>query len=281
MHVIGFGAGASLDRLQLRVNLAGWAIGPSRTSVQISRPSTRSFTIGPGRKRRSGSQDVFGRLIPMPSKLKSPREDRTRSPLKVPLSLRLDRACQQKRFEAGLSPRTVVELFDFFCVESPGAKCYSELDANWSGGGRMVQAAAKHNTRQSRNGDRDEAARDHRQARSALPVWRLLVPIVLGLLVSGAVFAQALSQSPSPTDYPNAPLRTQDTGQDCSTAISGTTCINGICIDVSPFGNVCTTLCNLSSDCTLANWGCYQITQGDGSYQGICRPRRLGVLQSP
>jgi hypothetical protein len=125
-----------------------------------------------------------------------------------------------------------------------------------------------------------------------------------GLLASSAIVALALTASAvvaqpvSPTYFPFAPGRTQAVGQDCSNARDGTTCISGLCIDVSPFGAVCSTTCTIptpvpapspdgwknpgpstqsdaSPDCTLTNWGCSMIAQGDATLMGICRPRRV------
>jgi hypothetical protein len=135
------------------------------------------------------------------------------------------------------------------------------------------------------------------------PSRTILVAITLLATLIAATLVLAQSTSPPLTNdlaFPNAPGRTQGMGQDCSAAPNGDNCISMLCIDVSPLGKVCSVYCTIpdagpvpftippdfnpirsdaSPDCTISNWGCDQLQQGDGTMVGICRPRVVSTGQ--
>jgi hypothetical protein len=100
---------------------------------------------------------------------------------------------------------------------------------------------------------------------------RGLLALTAGLLLAFAAGAQ----SADPSTFPNSPMRTGGWGDSCSDIPDGSTCISGLCVDVTPFGSVCSVYCYSNSDCgAKSNWGCYMTTQAGGQPIGICRPYR-------
>jgi hypothetical protein len=100
-----------------------------------------------------------------------------------------------------------------------------------------------------------------------------------GILLFGAVILLISASAGLLTGYAEAqlePLPIRLTGQSCADWPEGQSCLSGLCIDVSPFGAVCSHYCIEDLECP-DGWGCANQREGNGSWVSYCRPRRIGA----
>jgi hypothetical protein len=100
-----------------------------------------------------------------------------------------------------------------------------------------------------------------------------------GVILVGTVILLISVSAGLLTGYADAqlrPLPVRLTGQSCSDWPEGDACLSGLCIDVSPFGAVCTNHCRSDVECT-EGWGCSTLREGADGWVSFCRPRRIGA----
>src|SRR5690349_13963762 len=94
-------------------------------------------------------------------------------------------------------------------------------------------------------------ARSERKVRTSPLAWlvRLSGPTKGGIICTALIAGLAVAYGDG-TVFQNPPARAQGLGDPCNDDIHGGTCRSGLCLDVSPFGHVCTTACKSDSDCS-------------------------------
>ena len=112
--------------------------------------------------------------------------------------------------------------------------------------------------------------------------WRSRSKVQRRALWGGAIAALALTAgsiavAQSVEGQVELPAATRAAGESCSDWPEGQACASGLCLDVTPFGSVCSQVCTSDADCTLEDFFCHFIREPKGTVIGLCTPLRIGA----